>query len=185
EGAPHPGRPRLHLRGGGQPRPRHHRGDHRPDVADVRRLRRGHADGADQHPGHHPGADRARLAAGERRRWDGRERGGDPLMQQLLASYLLNAAWQVPIVALCAFAIARFAGLEPRARNRLWLGFLAVAAILPALPVAALLPHAAPTVTRVPADAPVDAVALAAAPHAAPSLAPAVALAPWAAWAMT
>jgi hypothetical protein len=84
-------------------------------------------------------------------------------MQQLLASYLLNAAWQVPIVALCAFAIARFAGLEPRARNRLWLGFLAVAAILPALPVAALLPHAAPTVTRVPADAPVDAVALAAA----------------------
>ena len=106
-------------------------------------------------------------------------------MQQLLASYLLNAAWQVPIVALCAFAIARFAGLEPRARNRLWLGFLAVAAILPALPVAALLPHAAPTVTRVPADAPVDAVALAAAPHAAPSLAPAVALAPWAAWAMT
>jgi beta-lactamase regulating signal transducer with metallopeptidase domain len=105
------------------------------------------------------------------------------MMQQVLASYLVNAAWQVPLVAICALAISRFAGLSPRAHNHLWLAFLGTAAILPALSLTAVLPRATPTVALVPVDAPLDVSALPAA-HAAPSLEPAISLAPWSAWVM-
>jgi len=57
-------------------------------------------------------------------------------MQQFLAGYLVNAAWQIPVVAFCALLVSRFGGLSPSARNRLWLIFLAIAAVLPALPLA-------------------------------------------------
>ncbi|HEX3888367.1 MAG TPA: M56 family metallopeptidase [Phenylobacterium sp.] len=102
-------------------------------------------------------------------------------MQQLLASYLLNAAWQVPVVALCAFLVSRFGGLSPRARNRLWLSFLAIAAVLPAVSLSALLPHAEPTVARVPVEALVAAPAVAPAVNFVPSAEPAIRLAGWSA----
>jgi beta-lactamase regulating signal transducer with metallopeptidase domain len=103
-------------------------------------------------------------------------------MAQLMAAYLVNAAWQVPLVALVAWAAARCAGLAPAARHRLWLAFLAAAVVLPAIPLQALLPHATPTVaaTALP-DAPAIVVPAPAAPLAAE---PAVALPPMAVWAM-
>ncbi|MFI4965271.1 MAG: M56 family metallopeptidase [Caulobacterales bacterium] len=104
-------------------------------------------------------------------------------MQQLLAGYVLNAAWQAPVVALCALAISRFAGLSPAARNNLWLSFLGAAAVLPAISLGAILPRATPTVARVPADGLLDAAAVAPL-HAVPASAPAVVLAPWSAWVM-
>ncbi|WP_372785203.1 M56 family metallopeptidase [Phenylobacterium sp.] len=106
-------------------------------------------------------------------------------MQQILASYLLNAVWQIPVVAVCALLISRFAGLSPGARSRLWLAFLAVAGILPAAPLAALLPQARRSVALVPAGESL-AAPLAAAPAILPSTAaPALNLAPWSALAMT
>jgi beta-lactamase regulating signal transducer with metallopeptidase domain len=102
-------------------------------------------------------------------------------MQQLLASYLLNAAWQVPVVALCALLVSRFGGLSPRARNRLWLSFLAIAAVLPAVSLSALLPHAEPTVARVPVDALLAAPAVTPAANFVPSAEPAIRLAGWSA----
>ena len=103
-------------------------------------------------------------------------------MQDAFASYLVNAAWQIPVVALCALLVSRFAGLSPRARNRLWLGFLAVAAILPAVSLTAILPHAVPTVARVAPEAP----AVIAAPMAvaSPAAEPMLRLAPWSSIAM-
>ncbi|HLZ76497.1 M56 family metallopeptidase [Phenylobacterium sp.] len=109
-------------------------------------------------------------------------------MQQLLAGYLVNAAWQIPVVAFCAFLVSRFGGLSPQARNRLWLLFLGIAAVLPAVSLAALLPHAAPTVARVPVDAVAAAAIEAAAPDPdvlVPAAQPALELSAWSAWAMT
>jgi beta-lactamase regulating signal transducer with metallopeptidase domain len=107
-------------------------------------------------------------------------------MQQLFAGYLINAAWQIPVVALCALLVSRFGGLSPQARNRLWLLFLGIAAILPAVSLGALLPHAVPTVARAPATA------MAAFPAAdlatdvvAPAAKPALELTEGSAWAMT
>ncbi|MBS0361650.1 MAG: hypothetical protein JSR98_09735, partial [Proteobacteria bacterium] len=70
-------------------------------------------------------------------------------MQQQIAAYLVNAAWQIPLVAACAFGVTRFAGLSPRARNGVWLAFLAAAAILPAVSLKGLIPRPAPVVARV------------------------------------
>ena len=109
-------------------------------------------------------------------------------MQQLLAGYLINAAWQVPVVALCALLVSRFGGLSPSARNRLWLLFLGFAAILPAVSLAALLPHAAPSVARVPAEAVAAAAFETAAPAPdalVPVAKPALQLSAGSAWAMT
>src|SRR5947208_2283106 len=71
------------------------------------------------------------------------------MIQDTLAAYLLNAAWQAPVVAVCAFIVTRFGGLSAQARNRVWLGFLGLAVILPGVALDVLLPHAAPTVARV------------------------------------
>ena len=110
------------------------------------------------------------------------------MMQQALASYLVNAAWQAPVVTACALIITRFGGLSAPARNRVWLGFLAMAVILPAVALDAILPRALPTVARVPAaGAAVFPNALpdpAAAPPCAPRSEPAMRLAPWSAWTM-
>jgi beta-lactamase regulating signal transducer with metallopeptidase domain len=104
------------------------------------------------------------------------------MIAQTLASYLVNAAWQAPVVALCAFLVARFAGLSPQARNRVWLGFLAVAVILPGVALGDILPRALPTVARVHATtAPVDLPDVSAFPAAEQ---PALSLQPWAAWMM-
>ena len=105
-------------------------------------------------------------------------------MQQVFASYLLNAVWQIPVVAVCALIVSRFGGLSPRARSRLWLTFLALAAILPAAPLAALLPHARPTVALVTAAAPI-ATSAPAVRDLYPAAGPAIELAPWSVLAMT
>jgi len=104
-------------------------------------------------------------------------------MRELIAAYLVNAAWQAPVVALCALLAARFAGLGPAARHRMWLLFLAAAVVLPAVSLQAVLPHATPTVARV------DAGVLTAArpPPALPAaqdVAPALRIEPAAVWAM-
>jgi len=104
-------------------------------------------------------------------------------MQQLLVAYLLNAAWQISIVAACAFLVSRLAGLSPQGRSRMWLMFLAAAAILPAVPLADLLPHATPTVARLPPSTPVMS-ALPASTHALAAPTPAIWLPAWLAPAM-
>jgi beta-lactamase regulating signal transducer with metallopeptidase domain len=107
------------------------------------------------------------------------------MIRESFAAYLVNAAWQAPVVALCALIVTRFGGLSPQARNRVWLGFLAMAVILPAVALDALLPHALPTVARVaPAAAAstMDLATLAATPP--PAAEPAMRLAPWSAWMM-
>lgn len=107
------------------------------------------------------------------------------MIQDALASYLVNAAWQAPVVALCALIVTRFGGLSPRARNRLWLGFLAVAVILPSVALSDLLPRALPVVARMPADAPLALPNALLAPADLPAVAPpALSLQPWSAWLM-
>jgi beta-lactamase regulating signal transducer with metallopeptidase domain len=64
-------------------------------------------------------------------------------MQHALVEYLINAAWQVPLVAVGAALVAHIAGLSPRGRNAAWLGFLAMAVVLPALPLGISTHHAA------------------------------------------
>jgi len=106
-------------------------------------------------------------------------------LREFLAAYLVNAAWQAPVVAFCAFLAARFGGLSAGARNRLWLAALVAATVLPAISLGSLLPRAVPTVARVEPGA---AVTLAATPVAtaevAPAAEPALQLAPWSAWLM-
>lgn len=101
-------------------------------------------------------------------------------MQEAFAGYLLNAAWQIPVVAIVALIFARFADVSPRARNRLWLIALAVAAVLPAVSLAPFL-HPTPTVARVAADAPALIETAATAPPALPASQPRVHLSPGAA----
>ncbi|HEX3366152.1 M56 family metallopeptidase [Phenylobacterium sp.] len=63
-------------------------------------------------------------------------------MRDLLVAYLLNAAWQIPLAAIGAPLVCRFAGLTPKARNRVWLGFLLAATLLPAFVFKAPAPPA-------------------------------------------
>jgi beta-lactamase regulating signal transducer with metallopeptidase domain len=98
-----------------------------------------------------------------------------------LSTYLINAVWQTPLVAFTALMIARFAGLAPAGRNRVWLTALAAAALLPAVSLDGLL-QATPTVVRI---APTTVVESPTAVTAEPLMAtPAFALAPSAAWIM-
>jgi beta-lactamase regulating signal transducer with metallopeptidase domain len=109
-------------------------------------------------------------------------------MQQLLAGYLVNAAWQIPVVALCALLVSRFGGFTPQGRNRLWLLFLGIAAVLPAVSLTTLLPHAVPSVARLPAEATAIAaveIAQSAPDVIAPAAKPALELSVWSAWAMS
>jgi beta-lactamase regulating signal transducer with metallopeptidase domain len=105
-------------------------------------------------------------------------------MRELVAAYLLNAAWQAPVVALCALLAARFAGLAPAARHRMWLLFLAAAVVLPAVSLQAMLPHATPTVTRIAPTAFAAPARPAPAPSMMPATWPGLALSPLAVWAM-
>ena len=56
-------------------------------------------------------------------------------MHQILVEYLLNAAWQVPLVAAGAVIVFRFGDLAPRVRNLASLAFLVMAVVSPALPL--------------------------------------------------
>src|SRR4051812_24225332 len=101
-------------------------------------------------------------------------------MRELIAGYLVNAAWQTPVVLICALLVSRAAGPSPGLRSRLWLGFLAAAALLPALSLKAILPAAVPTVARVAPTAFVDAPAASVASASEPALQ----LEPWTVWLM-
>jgi beta-lactamase regulating signal transducer with metallopeptidase domain len=68
-------------------------------------------------------------------------------MQHALVEYLINAAWQVPLVAVGAALVAHIAGLSPRGRNAAWMGFLAMAVVLPALPLGVTTHHVARAAT--------------------------------------
>jgi len=57
------------------------------------------------------------------------------MMRQVLVEYLLNAAWQVPLMAMGAAIVSRLGGLAPGVRNLAWLAFLAMAVVSPALPL--------------------------------------------------
>jgi beta-lactamase regulating signal transducer with metallopeptidase domain len=100
-------------------------------------------------------------------------------LQQVFASYLLNAAWQIPVVAVCALGVSRFAGLSARARNGLWLMALAAAVILPAVSLASLVPHATPTVALGAPGAAIASAGAAAAPGTVAAAMPAIELPPW------
>ena len=60
-------------------------------------------------------------------------------MQHALIDYLVNAVWQIPLVAIGAAVVARFGGLGPRGRHHVWLTALALALVLPAAPSATAL----------------------------------------------
>ncbi|THD62588.1 M56 family metallopeptidase [Phenylobacterium sp.] len=105
------------------------------------------------------------------------------MIQHALAAYLINAAWQAPVAALAAALVARFAGLSPKGRHRVWLAFLIAAVLLPAVSLEGVLPRATPTVARVAPNAVVEAPLAAASPPAAAAQ-PAFSLAPWAVWLM-
>jgi beta-lactamase regulating signal transducer with metallopeptidase domain len=65
-------------------------------------------------------------------------------MQHALIEYLVNAVWQIPVVAIGAAILARVGGLTPRGRNLVWLAALALAVTLPLLPGAEALKLNAP-----------------------------------------
>jgi beta-lactamase regulating signal transducer with metallopeptidase domain len=80
-------------------------------------------------------------------------------MRQVLVDYLINAAWQLPLLALGAFALARVASLTARQRCWLWSAFLILALVLP-VKLSLALPFGAPaeaTAAPVVAVAPVAA----------------------------
>ncbi|THD81821.1 MAG: hypothetical protein E7812_03120 [Phenylobacterium sp.] len=52
-------------------------------------------------------------------------------MRQALVDYLVNAAWQLPLLALGAAILSRAARIGPRQRCWLWSGFLVLALVLP------------------------------------------------------
>jgi beta-lactamase regulating signal transducer with metallopeptidase domain len=105
------------------------------------------------------------------------------MIQHALAAYLVNAAWQAPVAALAALLVARFAGLSPKGRHRVWLAFLIAAVLLPAVSLEGVLPHATPTVVRVAPTAAVEAP-MVSMPEPAAAVEPALSLAPWAVWLM-
>jgi beta-lactamase regulating signal transducer with metallopeptidase domain len=52
-------------------------------------------------------------------------------MEQALAEYLINALWQLPVLAAGAWLFIRLARPSPRIQHRMWLGVLALALLLP------------------------------------------------------
>ena len=56
-------------------------------------------------------------------------------MQHFLLGYLLNAAWQIPLIALGGMVFSRAAKLAPREACWAWIGLLALAVVLPALKI--------------------------------------------------
>ena len=58
------------------------------------------------------------------------------MMSELILTYVVNAAWQIPLAAAAAALLTGVGGLGPRGRHLVWVAALALAVILPALPVA-------------------------------------------------
>ncbi len=53
------------------------------------------------------------------------------MMVDGLLGYLVNAAWQAPLLAAGAWTLARVSHLAPRGRNRVWLACLGLSVVLP------------------------------------------------------
>ncbi|HXV00548.1 MAG TPA: M56 family metallopeptidase [Caulobacteraceae bacterium] len=60
-------------------------------------------------------------------------------MPHALIDYLVNAVWQVPLVAIGAAILVRIGGFGPRIQHAIWLGALGLAVSLPLLPALAPL----------------------------------------------
>jgi len=54
-------------------------------------------------------------------------------MREFILGYLLNAAWEAPLIAAGAFLLLRFVRLDARERCWMGIGFLMLAVMLPAL----------------------------------------------------
>jgi beta-lactamase regulating signal transducer with metallopeptidase domain len=65
-------------------------------------------------------------------------------MQHALVEYLVNAAWQIPLMAAAAMVLCAIAGLTPRGQNRAWLVFLIAAVAQPAFPIVLATLHHPP-----------------------------------------
>ncbi|HEY2177017.1 MAG TPA: M56 family metallopeptidase [Caulobacteraceae bacterium] len=72
-------------------------------------------------------------------------------MPHALIDYLVNAVWQVPLVAIGAAILSRVGGFGPRAQHAIWLAALAIATCLPLLPALAMLATPAPLAEAAPA----------------------------------
>jgi beta-lactamase regulating signal transducer with metallopeptidase domain len=57
----------------------------------------------------------------------------------LIIDYIVNAVWQIPLIAIGAAILTRFGRLSPNGRHRVWLAALALATALPLLPAAKAL----------------------------------------------
>jgi beta-lactamase regulating signal transducer with metallopeptidase domain len=62
------------------------------------------------------------------------------MMVDGLLAYLINAAWQAPLLAAGAWTLTRVSQLEPRGRNRVWLACLALSVVLPLVDLSAAPP---------------------------------------------
>ena len=60
-------------------------------------------------------------------------------MDQILIDYVVNAVWQIPLVAIAAAFFARVGRVGPGGRHIVWIAALVLAVILPALPAAEAL----------------------------------------------
>ena len=64
-------------------------------------------------------------------------------MIDALIDYIVNAVWQIPLVAIGAAVLTRVGRLSPRGRHRIWVGALVLAVVSPALPATEALSVAA------------------------------------------
>jgi len=60
-------------------------------------------------------------------------------MDQILIDYVVNAVWQIPLIAVGAAILTRVGRLSPGGRHLAWVAALALAVVLPALPAAEAL----------------------------------------------
>ncbi len=68
----------------------------------------------------------------------------------LLIDYLVNAVWQIPLIAIGAAVLSRFGRLGPAARHHVWVAAMVLAVAMPLLPAAeALSVRIAPTAPAV------------------------------------
>jgi len=93
------------------------------------------------------------------------------MIEHFAVTWLVNALWIVPLLAVTTALCARFGGLGPRGRHAAWLAALALAVSLPSAPAALLPFHLAPA-PRADARAPPvvgDGLAVMSAPPADPA----------------
>jgi beta-lactamase regulating signal transducer with metallopeptidase domain len=82
------------------------------------------------------------------------------MMVDGLLGYLVNAAWQAPLLAAGAWTLTRVGQLAPRGRNRVWLACLALTVVLPMVDLGATAAPPPPPPAVVANDVPTRVVAL-------------------------